>query len=121
MIWIPQNAYLSLGTLREQFIYPKSPDLQKMIWIPQNAYLSLGTLREQFIYPKSQDEFFAEGGTDEELQSILECVHLAYVVTREGGWDARANWKDRLSGGEKQRVGMARMFFHNPAYAILDE
>jgi len=98
-----------------------TPDLTKMIWIPQNAYLSLGTLQEQIIYPHTVEQFEQNGGTTEQLEDIMEHVNLAYVVKREGGWDSRQNWKDRLSGGEKQRVGMARMFYRKPAYAILDE
>merc|ERR1712224_912009 len=97
------------------------PDLKDMIWIPQNAYLSLGTLKEQIIYPESSSEFDAKGGQIEHLEEIMRTVDLHYVISREGGWDAKANWKDRLSGGEKQRVGMARMFYHKPSYAILDE
>ena len=31
------------------------------------------------------------------------------------------NWEETLSLGETQRLAMARLFFHSPSYAILDE
>jgi ABC-type uncharacterized transport system fused permease/ATPase subunit len=43
------------------------------------------------------------------------------VACRGKGWDQIQNWSETLSGGEKQRLAMARLLFHSPTYAILDE
>ena len=43
------------------------------------------------------------------------------VLCRGKGWDQVQHWSETLSGGEKQRLAMARLLFHNPTYAILDE
>ena len=42
-------------------------------------------------------------------------------IFRGKGWDAIQTWSETLSGGEKQRLAMARLLYHNPTYAILDE
>ncbi|KAF8601576.1 hypothetical protein BDV93DRAFT_524751 [Ceratobasidium sp. AG-I] len=89
--------------------------------IPQRAYMVVGTLRDQIVYPMTYAEHVAAGGTDDELMEILSHVHLAYLPDREGGWTTRKEWKDVLSGGERQRMGMARLFYHRPKFAILDE
>jgi ATP-binding cassette subfamily D (ALD) long-chain fatty acid import protein len=41
---------------------------------------------------------------DNTLQQILKVVQLEGLVEREGGWDVERDWKDVLSGGDKQRV-----------------
>jgi ATP-binding cassette subfamily D (ALD) long-chain fatty acid import protein len=69
--------------------------------------------------PHTYAEMKARGRTDTELSSILTHVHLAYLPSREGGWETRKEWKDVLSEGElssaypshkaDQQMGMARL------------
>lgn len=107
---------------------------QSIMFLPQRPYLSLGSLRDQcawvdigrsdacrFIYPHSYPQYAETGRDDDDLMEILEAVNLEYLPAREGGMDTRKEWVNVFSGGEKQRVGMARLFYFRPRFAVLDE
>uniref|UniRef100_A0A0U9HSH9 Putative ABCD protein n=1 Tax=Chrysomela populi TaxID=154003 RepID=A0A0U9HSH9_CHRPP len=97
------------------------PPRGKLFYIPQRPYMTLGCLRDQLTYPHSGAEAKRRGASDDQLEEYLRRVQLGYVLEREGGLDAVADWLDVLSGGEKQRIAMARLFYHQPQFAILDE
>lgn len=58
------------------------------------------------------------GVTDADLMRILNIVQIGHIVDREGGWDTQREWRDALSGGDKQRIAMARLFYHSPRVSI---
>ncbi|KAK4241369.1 ATP-binding cassette sub-family D member 1 [Achaetomium macrosporum] len=98
------------------------PSFSEIFYIPQRPYLSRGTLRQQIIYPDGRSAMHAKGVTDDDLLDILRILQLEHLVELyPEKWDAEAEWRDVLSGGLQQRVAMARLFYHRPRYAILDE
>ncbi|CCM00319.1 uncharacterized protein FIBRA_02349 [Fibroporia radiculosa] len=99
----------------------RKPPASQFILIPQRPYLSLGTLRDQVIYPHGKEDMEARGVTDADLLAVLSLVHMDNVVEREGGWEAARDWRESLSGGDQQKIAWARLFYHKPKYAVLDE
>lgn len=99
----------------------RKPNFESIFYIPQRPYLSRGTLRDQIIYPDSLYEFRSKKGSEDDLLDILRILEIESVVDRPNGWDAVEEWRDVFSGGLQQRIAMARLFYHKPKYAILDE
>ncbi|CAA6660436.1 unnamed protein product [Spirodela intermedia] len=95
-------------------------DLNKEIfYVPQRPYTAVGTLRDQLIYPLTSDEE-TEPLTHNGMVELLKNVDLEYLLERYPP-EEEINWGDELSLGEQQRLGMARLFYHKPKFAILDE
>ncbi|KAF8886515.1 ABC transporter transmembrane region 2-domain-containing protein [Infundibulicybe gibba] len=116
-LWAPQGvgAHVRRPAIKDE------DGRMGMFVVPQRAYMVTGSLLEQMIYPHSYMDFLETGKSERDLMDILEMVFLAYLPEREGGWTTRKEWRDVLSGGEKQRMAMARVFYHKPRFAVLDE
>lgn len=106
----------ALGALAGGAPPPQPPCL--LFYVPQRPYLVSGSLREQVTYPLTPGP-----AADEAVRDCLRRVHLDKLDTHSpaGLATAHHDWADVLSGGEKQRLGLARLFFHKPKFAVLDE
>ncbi|MEL6402555.1 MAG: ABC transporter ATP-binding protein/permease [Cyanobacteria bacterium J06626_4] len=84
------------------------------LFVPQQPYLPLGTLQQQLLYPQE-----APVAADTSLVQVLEQVGLPQLA--QVPLDTEADWSQRLSLGEQQRLSFARVLLQSPPYVILDE
>lgn len=117
-----------------------------MFYIPQRPYLTIGNLRDQIIYPDTVDDMQAKKYTEEMLLDIMKMVSLEHIVARYNNNRRHAgldnfnsfffffwffnyrdsftvvkDWKDILSGGEKQRMAIARLFYHKYVFWLIEK
>ena len=94
-----------------------------IFYVPQRPYVTVGTLQDQIIYPRVRSPGEPDVVPEPRLRELLDAVDLGHLLEREAGFgaDAVVDWGAQLSLGEQQRLGMARLFFHRPRFAILDE
>ncbi len=95
---------------RGHVLQPAPFDLMVM---PQKPYLPIGSLRSALCYPRP-----AHAHDEDSLRRALALVELAPLAAR---LDEEAHWAQTLSGGEQQRVALARVFLQRPAWLFLDE
>lgn len=85
----------------------------KVMFVPQRSYIPTGSLRAALSYPQCAEKF-----TNEDYQRVLLGVRLENLVNQ---LDTIDRWQHRLSGGEQQRLGLARVLLHKPVFVFLDE
>ena len=81
--------------------------------LPQRTYLPLGTLRQALVYPATVDTY-----PHADVDAALRAVGLDALAPE---LDDAGNWSQRLSGGEQQRLGVARVLLAKPDFLFLDE
>ncbi len=89
------------------------PQGAKLLFLPQRPYLPIGTLKYAAAYPADH-----AGISDEAVREALQHVGLG---GHAGDLAREENWAQLLSGGEQQRLAIARALLNKPDWLFMDE
>ena len=96
----------------------KSSWLSKIGYIPQNVYLTDDTIRENIAFGEDKEAI-----NEARVWEVLREAQLEeFVKELPEGLDTTIGEQGvRISGGQKQRLGIARALYHNPELLVFDE
>jgi ATP-binding cassette subfamily B protein len=111
----PNHGFISIDGIPLKKI--KQEDLRKKIGVVlQETFLFDGTITDNIAYSKPD-------ATPEEIMRAAKIANAHdFIVRLPDGYDTKVGERGhRLSGGEKQRIAIARAIVHDPRILILDE